>query len=211
MDCRVTLSQINPTLGNLQKNFELHVAEIEVAKQAGSQLVLFPELSLSGYFLAARDALGADGTPPDSIVVAFGESSRRWNATIASVSRAKSLDVVVLQLRDYDGPHLRRMDWAGSRGGVNEPAAIIGHSVGEIAARPGVSAAIISRSAPDRMRLEVFGTPSSNGSPVFAASGEVIGILQLALPREGVVYAARLYRVVPILPSALQAELGIRP
>ena len=51
MDCRVTLSQINPTLGNLQKNLELHVAEIEAAKQAGSQLVLFPELSLSGYFL----------------------------------------------------------------------------------------------------------------------------------------------------------------
>jgi predicted amidohydrolase len=51
MDCRVTLSQINPTLGNLQKNLDLHVAEIEAAKQAGSQLVLFPELSLSGYFL----------------------------------------------------------------------------------------------------------------------------------------------------------------
>jgi predicted amidohydrolase len=51
MDCRATLSQINPTLGNLQKNLELHVAEIEAAKAAGSQLILFPELSLSGYFL----------------------------------------------------------------------------------------------------------------------------------------------------------------
>ena len=51
MDARLTLSQINPTLGNLQKNLELHFAEIETAKQAGSQLVLFPELSLSGYFL----------------------------------------------------------------------------------------------------------------------------------------------------------------
>ena len=168
-------------------------------------------ISASGYFLAARDALGAEAAAPDSIVVAFGEPSRRWTATVASVSRAKALDVVVLKLRDYDGPHLRRLDWAGTRGAVNEPAAIIGHPIGEVAARPGVSAAIISRSAPDRMRLEVFGTPSSNGSAVFAASGEVIGMLQLALPREGVAYAARLYRVIPILPPELQAELGVRP
>ena len=168
-------------------------------------------ISASGYFLAARDALGAEAAAPDSIVVAFGEPSRRWTATVASVSRAKALDVVVLKLRDYDGPHLRRMDWAGTRGAVNEPAAIIGHPIGEVAARPGVSAAIISRSAPDRMRLEVFGNSSSNGSAVFAASGEVIGMLQLALPREGVAYAARLYRVIPILPPELQAELGVRP
>ena len=51
MDCRVTLAQINPMLGNLEKNLELHFAEIEAARKAGSQLVLFPELSLSGYFL----------------------------------------------------------------------------------------------------------------------------------------------------------------
>ncbi|MBK8181261.1 MAG: carbon-nitrogen hydrolase [Planctomycetes bacterium] len=51
MDCRVTLAQINPTLGNLERNFELHTAEIEAAKRAGSRMVLFPELSLSGYFL----------------------------------------------------------------------------------------------------------------------------------------------------------------
>ena len=51
MDCRLTLAQINPTLGNLERNFELHAAEIEAATRAGSKIVLFPELSLSGYFL----------------------------------------------------------------------------------------------------------------------------------------------------------------
>lgn len=170
-------------------------------------------VSGSGYLLSARDALGIDDGAGDSIVVTFGDPPRRWVASVASVSRAKPLDVVILKLKDYDGAVLRRLDWAGTGGSVNEPAAVIGYGADGAAAanRPNVSAAIVSRSAQDRMRLEVFGAPSAQGSPVFGANGEVIGMLQLALPREGVAYAARLYRVVPILPSALLAELGIRP
>lgn len=56
MDSRVTLAQINPTLGDLQKNLALHLAEIEAARRTGSGLVLFPELSLSGYFLKDQTA-----------------------------------------------------------------------------------------------------------------------------------------------------------
>lgn len=173
-------------------------------------------ISASGYLLSARDALGVGDGGWDSVSVSFGDDSHHWPATVASVSRAKPLDVVLLKIRDYNGAHLRRLDWAGTRGAVNEPAAIIGYGGGDgggasLGNRPHVSAAIVSRSAQDRMRLEVFGAASANGSPVFGANGEVIGMLQLALPREGVAYAARLYRVVPILPPALQAELGIRP
>lgn len=166
-------------------------------------------ISASGFFLSARDALGVDQSAPDSLVVTFGDPARRWVANVASVSRAKSLDVVVLKLRDYEGPFLRRLDWAGTRGAVNEPAAIIGFQ-GNDGGAASVSAAIVSRSAPDRMRLEVFGAASMTGSPVFGANGEVIGILQLALPKDGVAYAARLYRIGPLLPAAAQAELGVR-
>lgn len=45
------LAQINPVLGDLQRNLELHLSEIEVARKASCALILFPELSLSGYFL----------------------------------------------------------------------------------------------------------------------------------------------------------------
>jgi len=51
MNCRVLLAQIEPTLGNLSANLELHLAEIENARKRGIEVVLFPELSLSGYFL----------------------------------------------------------------------------------------------------------------------------------------------------------------
>lgn len=51
MNCRVLLAQIEPTLGNLSANLEMHLAEIEHARKRGAGIVLFPELSLSGYFL----------------------------------------------------------------------------------------------------------------------------------------------------------------
>ncbi len=51
MDCQVTLAQMNPRLGDLAGNLELHRRHIQQAVEAGSQIVLFPELSLTGYFL----------------------------------------------------------------------------------------------------------------------------------------------------------------
>ena len=51
MDCRVTIAQTNPRLGDLHKNLEDHLAVIESARTQGTDLVVFPELSLTGYFL----------------------------------------------------------------------------------------------------------------------------------------------------------------
>ncbi len=56
MDCRVTLAQTNPALGNLVANLADHVARIDAAVAKGSQLILFPELSLTGYFLKDQTA-----------------------------------------------------------------------------------------------------------------------------------------------------------
>ena len=61
MNCRVLLAQIEPTLGNLSANLEMHLAEIENARKRGIELVLFPELSLSGYFL--RDQVSEVALP----------------------------------------------------------------------------------------------------------------------------------------------------
>ncbi|MCZ6598187.1 MAG: carbon-nitrogen hydrolase [Planctomycetota bacterium] len=50
MDCRVLLVQTNPRLGDLHANLQSHVESIEAgADQA--DLIVFPELSLTGYFL----------------------------------------------------------------------------------------------------------------------------------------------------------------
>jgi len=48
---KIAIAQINTVLGNLQANLEKHLANIESAKQQQVDLIIFPELSLTGYIL----------------------------------------------------------------------------------------------------------------------------------------------------------------
>jgi predicted amidohydrolase len=50
-DLRVALAQIAPRLGDRQRNLEKHLEQIEAARREGADLIIFPELSLTGYFL----------------------------------------------------------------------------------------------------------------------------------------------------------------
>ncbi|MGB0889675.1 MAG: nitrilase-related carbon-nitrogen hydrolase, partial [Solirubrobacterales bacterium] len=45
----VALAQINPTVGDLVGNADLIIEAVRSTAAAGAQLVVFPELSLSGY------------------------------------------------------------------------------------------------------------------------------------------------------------------
>jgi predicted amidohydrolase len=47
----VALAQISPKLGNLSDNLSLHLRCIDRARAAGANLIVFPELSLTGYIL----------------------------------------------------------------------------------------------------------------------------------------------------------------
>ena len=51
MKFSVALAQLAPKLGNLQDNIEAHLRWVEKARAAGAGLVVFPELSLTGYIL----------------------------------------------------------------------------------------------------------------------------------------------------------------
>ena len=46
---RIALAQINPTIGDIVGNLQKHLACLKQARDAGAQLVLFPELSILGY------------------------------------------------------------------------------------------------------------------------------------------------------------------
>lgn len=88
MDCRVVLAQIEPTLGNVPANLDMHVREIRAAIEARADLIVFPELSLTGYFLkdqTSEVALSIDSGELEniadlsrqiSIVVGFAERGR---------------------------------------------------------------------------------------------------------------------------------------
>jgi predicted amidohydrolase len=45
------MAQIAPKLGDVQHNLDLHLEQIEKARKAEADLIVFPELSLCGYFL----------------------------------------------------------------------------------------------------------------------------------------------------------------
>ena len=48
---RLALAQIAPKLGDLQANLELHLDRLDLGRREGAGLVVFPELSLTGYLL----------------------------------------------------------------------------------------------------------------------------------------------------------------
>ena len=75
---RLALAQIAPALGDLTRNLKLHQEQIHRAQDQGADLVLFPELSLTGYFL--RDMVPDVAQPADSallaqLLLAAGETS----------------------------------------------------------------------------------------------------------------------------------------
>ena len=51
MKATLALAQINTKLGNLEANLEKHLAMAREAHSAGADLLIFPELSLTGYVL----------------------------------------------------------------------------------------------------------------------------------------------------------------
>ncbi len=51
-DFRLALAQIRPALGDLDRNLALHLDYIERAAADGADVVVFPEQSLTGYFLS---------------------------------------------------------------------------------------------------------------------------------------------------------------
>lgn len=75
---RVALVQMAPRLGDRARNIEQHVQRIDEARRAGADLIVFPELSLTGYFL--RDmvpdvALRLGAAEIDQLVAAAGDAA----------------------------------------------------------------------------------------------------------------------------------------
>lgn len=98
MSIAVALAQVTTALGNVQANLEKHLALIQQAHQAGADLVVFPELSLTGYVLqdltpvVARQPTAQDVTfrhlleasKKLDLVVGFVEEDQRHRFFIAS-------------------------------------------------------------------------------------------------------------------------------
>jgi predicted amidohydrolase len=84
---RIALAQLAPTLGALDHNLERHRAVLGEARDAGANLVVFPELGLTGYLLqdlAAEVAMRLD----DPRLAALVRETRGVSAVISFVEES---------------------------------------------------------------------------------------------------------------------------
>jgi NAD+ synthase (glutamine-hydrolysing) len=90
MKVKVGLAQITPKLGDVEANLALHLDQIEKAADRGVELLIFPELSLTGYRL--RDLTYSVALKPTAQDQVFGrllEASRDLDLVVGFVEADK--------------------------------------------------------------------------------------------------------------------------
>lgn len=103
MTVRIAIAQCAPALGAFRRNVALHEEWISRARRAGAALVVFPELSLTGYYvkdLAGDLACGAD----DEQLRPIADASRDIDVSAGFVERGPDARL-----------HIAQGYWSGGR------------------------------------------------------------------------------------------------
>ena len=86
MKLKLALSQMNTRLGNVKANLEKHFQIIEEARQNGADLLVFPELSLTGYVLQDLAAsVAIKPVPEDPVFSQLLAASRELDLVVGFV------------------------------------------------------------------------------------------------------------------------------
>lgn len=86
MKFTISLAQMNTRLGKVEANLEKHLELIKEAQACGADLVLFPELSLTGYVLQdLASAVSHQPTADDPIFKPLIEASRALDLVVGFV------------------------------------------------------------------------------------------------------------------------------
>ncbi len=87
MEFKLGAAQINPTLGNLDRNVEIFRRSVKNAAERGIDLLVFPELGLTGYFL--KDMVPAVAQRLDSkLVKEIRRASRKVSIVVGLVEES---------------------------------------------------------------------------------------------------------------------------
>jgi NAD+ synthase (glutamine-hydrolysing) len=93
---RIAIAQCAPALGAVKRNLDMHEKWIARARAAGARLVIFPELSTTGYYLkdlAADVACAAD----DPQLARIAEASRDIDISAGFVERSADAKLHIAQ------------------------------------------------------------------------------------------------------------------
>src|SRR6187397_3029052 len=106
---RIALAQIAPRLGSLEVNLATHHGLLETAREAGADLVVFPELGLTGYQLqdlAGEVAMRLD----DPRLAVLAVETRGMSAVVSFVEESGDhrLFIAAALLEDGEIRHVHR-------------------------------------------------------------------------------------------------------
>jgi NAD+ synthase (glutamine-hydrolysing) len=86
MKVNIALAQINTHLGDVQSNLDKHLDLIHQAASSGSQLIVFPELSLTGYCLQdLASSVAHEASTEDPIFKPLMEASQEIDIVVGFV------------------------------------------------------------------------------------------------------------------------------
>lgn len=84
---RIAIVQMAPRLGDVEYNLAMHEEHLQQARAAGAHLVVFPELSLTGYFL--KDMVSTVALRPNSAEVQrLAAASRGLDVVVGAVEES---------------------------------------------------------------------------------------------------------------------------
>ncbi|MBI2795836.1 MAG: FHA domain-containing protein [Gemmatimonadetes bacterium] len=168
-------------------------------------------LSASGVVATTRHAVRDGANEPDSISLTLNGTHKALTVSELEVSEAGGADLAVLQVDEYSGPFVKRVDWKGAALREGEPAAIVGVAAGPLDAtavvRTIVSAGIVGATSADQVQYDATSSVGASGSAVFNAAGELVAIHLSKLPKG--YGAAPMSLVRKLVPRELRKDLGI--
>jgi len=184
---------------------------------SGSGFAITP----SGFFVTNRHVVTDDsGRVRDTIYITMADQRFNLNTRIRVVALGSDVDLAIVQIPDYRGPYIKKIDWEGNAANQGAPAALIGFPYGTGLAfddtlsrvvRTSMTAGIFSKVAPDFIQFDGITVGGSSGSPVFNANGEVVAVHRAGLADgPGLGFAVPVSKVLKLLPAEAKSELSIK-
>jgi S1-C subfamily serine protease len=173
-------------------------------------------VTADGVLITNRHALfGAEGSRrPRRLAVQFSNSAQVWRAVSLGASRDADLAALRVQGIVGDVPTIPLPERVDARPG--DPVAVIGFPLGtdlpmraqgeRNVVRTSLTAGTVSKALQDLLQIDGYGAPGASGSPIFDASGALLGVLYGGEPGSN----GRIVYAVPVpYVTALLRELGI--
>lgn len=200
---KIGLAQTKPLRGDIPTNISRHLKLINLAVDNGAELIIFPELSITGYEPTLAKELAT--TPDDSRFAVFQQASDANNLTIgigAPLQKAEGLTISLLLFQ----PHRQREIYSKRHLHPDEePFFVSGQNITGTIAQGQIALAICYELSVPRHAATAF----RNGAEIYLAS--------VAKTAEGVSRAAerlaqisRQYRMTTFMVNCLGACDGMR-